>query len=429
MPNKRKYHRRRRNWLPTAIAAGCAVIIVVCVITIVVLLTGRYRTPNDAQAMADLSDEYALTLENRPTAEPTAMPTAQVTTEPVAEATAEPVVEATAEPVAEATAEPVFEATAEPVVEATAQPTAEPAAAEPFAYLPVVQANNISDKRIAVTVDDCFQMENLKTIADVASATGSKLTLFPIGKNVVRDGMAEILQECVFNRGFEIENHTFNHARIFRLPVEEMAAEIWQQRAAVSYALGVNYQQHFFRLMGGDGFKDQRTHAYLKQLGFVGIADWAVSGSDTAIEGLKSSLKPGNIYLFHTTDADTKKLKEFIPYAVSQGYQLVTLNNLFGLPDNEISDISTFNQTMPEPEPYVEDYLEMKKGDYAWSIVLMQQRLCELGYLDASDGVNGNAADGVFGTGTVEAVKKFQAAKGLPVTGVADAETQRILLG
>ena len=405
MPNKRKYHRRRRNWLPTAIAAGCAVIIVVCVITIVVLLTGRYRTPNDAQAMADLSDEYALTLENRPTAEPTAMPTAQVTTEPVAEATAEP------------------------VVEATAQPTAEPAAAEPFAYLPVVQANNISDKRIAVTVDDCFQMENLKTIADVASATGSKLTLFPIGKNVVRDGMAEILQECVFNRGFEIENHTFNHARIFRLPVEEMAAEIWQQRAAVSYALGVNYQQHFFRLMGGDGFKDQRTHAYMKQLGFVGIADWAVSGSDTAIEGLKSSLKPGNIYLFHTTDADTKKLKEFIPYAVSQGYQLVTLNNLFGLPDNEISDISTFNQTMPEPEPYVEDYLEMKKGDYAWSIVLMQQRLCELGYLDASDGVNGNAADGVFGTGTVEAVKKFQAAKGLPVTGVADAETQRILLG
>ena len=416
MQRKKKYRRRRHNWLPTAIAAGCGVIIVACVVTIVILLTGGRRAPNDAQAMADLSDEYALTLERQATAEPTM----------------EPAPEATAAPGAEMITETVTEQSA---AQPTAQPTAEPTAApetttvERFAYLPVVQASSISDKRIAITVDDCFQMENLKTIADVASANGGRLTLFPIGKNVVRDGMPEILQDCVFNRGFEIENHTFNHARIFRLPADQMATEIWQQRAAVSYALGVNYRQHFFRLMGGDGYKDQRTHAYLKQLGFIGIADWAVSGSDTSLEGIKSSLKPGNIYLFHTTDADTKKLKEFIPYAVSQGYQLVTLNNLFGLPENEISDLSTFDQNMPDPEPYVEDYLEMKKGDYSWSVVLIQRRLCELGFLDASDGVNGNAADGVFGTGTVEAIKQFQASAGLPVTGTADTETQKRLLG
>ena len=71
----------------------------------------------------------------------------------------------------------------------------------------------------------------------------------------------------------------------------------------------------------------------------------------------------------------------------------------------------------------------MRKGDYSWSVVLIQQRLCELGFLDASDGVNGNAADGVFGSGTVEAVKKYQASAGLPVTGIADTETQKKLLG
>ena len=407
MPNKRKYYRQRRSWLSTAIAACCGVIIVACVVTIVVLLTGGRRAPNDAQAMADMSDEYALSLERQPAAEPTAEPTA--------------------EPIAEATAEPAADMTTEPVAEATPEPTAEPA--EPFEYLPVVIGNRISDKRIAITVDDCFQMENLKTIANLATSNGGKLTLFPIGKNVVRDGMPEILQECVFNRGFEVENHTYNHARIFRLPVEQMAAEIWQQSAAVNYALGVNYQQHFFRFMGGDGYKDQRSHAYLKQLGFLGIANWSISGSDTSIEGIKSSLSPGHIDLCHTTDADTKKLKEFIPYAVSQGYQLVTLNELFGLPDNEISDLSTFDLNMPEPEPYVQDYVEMKKGDYAWSILLMQQRLCELGFLDANNGVNGNAADGAFGSGTVEAVKKYQASVGLPVTGVADVETQKRLMG
>ena len=102
--------------------------------------------------------------------------------------------------------------------------------------------------------------------------------------------------------------------------------------------------------MGGDGEYDQRTHNYLRQLGYLGIADWSLSGSDADLERIKSSLAPGKIYLFHTTDADTAKLKEFIPYAVSQGYELVTLNELLGLEANAVSDLSTAETTMPEPQ-------------------------------------------------------------------------------
>ena len=149
------------------------------------------------------------------------------------------------------------------------------------------------------------------------------------------------------------------------------------------------------------------------------------------MEQIKEALKPGAIYLFHTTDSDTAKLKEFIPYAVSQGYELVTLNELCGLEENATSDISTLETTMPEPQEYAVEYREQKKGDYSWSVVCIQQKLAELGYLDghSKTATQGNPADGVYGDSTVEAIRKFQSDNGLPATGVADVETQTRLFG
>ena len=289
-------------------------------------------------------------------------------------------------------------------------------------YLPVYKKAAITEKRIAITVDDCFQVNNLRSIISCAYNNGGKLTLFPIGENISLTNMAETLQAAVFKLGFEIENHTWSHARVFRLSEEEMAQEIWKQSQALNQALGVTYEQHFFRLMGGDGNNDQRTHNYLSQLGFKGIADWSLSGSDADLDWIKSSLAPGMIYLFHTTDRDTGILKQFIPYAVSQGYELVTLNELLGFEDNAITPFATVDT--PQPQTYAVDYHTHKTGDYAWIIVQMQDALRAQGYL-LLDG----PSTGYYGNQTAEAIKAYQEAHGLPATGVADAETQRSILG
>lgn len=183
--------------------------------------------------------------------------------------------------------------------------------------------------------------------------------------------------------------------------------------------------------MGGDGTNDQRTHNYLKQLGYQGIASWSYSGSDADIDHIKAHLKPGAIFLFHTTNADLPKILEFIPYAISEGYELVTMNELLGLPENEITDLSTAETTMPEPQAYVSDYAEMKQGDYSWSVVLIQRKLAELGYLDGNSktATQGDPADGVYGEGTAQAIARYQSEHGIPPTGIADTATQRKLLG
>ena len=306
---------------------------------------------------------------------------------------------------------------------ANAKPTAAPAenAADGTGYLPVIRRGATEEKRIAITVDDCYQVDNLKTILTVSHRNNGNLTLFPIGENLTKPGMPEVLRGCVYKLGDEIENHTWSHQRIFRLSEEEMAAEIWKQRARLCEVLGANYEQHFFRLMGGDGETDLRTHNYLEQLGYRGIASWSISGSDADMAQIKAALKPGAIFLFHTTDADTRKLREFIPYAVSQGYQLVTLNALMGFEANALSAYT--GQSMPAPRPYREDYRTHKLGDYAWNVVRLQDALRALGCLRME-----GPSSGYFGQQTADAVKQYQSRAGLPVTGVADGETLRRLL-
>ena len=395
--NRRKNanRRRRREALGRTMAAlAVAAFIGIASIPLVMTLSQRAHPvaseEGPAQAGIGLADVAApvITLAPRPTDEPTPAPTP----EPTAEPTAEP----------------------------TLAPTPEPAAT-PFAYLPVVYRGHTEQKRIAVTVDDCYQLENLKTIVNLAEKHGAKLTLFPVGETLKHSGMADLMKRCVFELGFEIENHTYSHARIFRLPEEEMAAEIWNQRQALSEALGVDYNQHFLRLMGGDGETDQRTHNYLRQLGYTGIAKWSVSGSDSDMEHIQSALSPGQVYLFHTTDADTAKLTEFIPWAVSQGYELVTLNGLLGLPENETALLT--QQGMPLPASYVNDHHTQKLGDYTWVVLQLQEALRRQGYL-----VMDGPSTGYYGEKTARAVSAFQADHGLEVSGEADGTTQDMIL-
>ncbi|MDO4866172.1 MAG: polysaccharide deacetylase family protein [Clostridia bacterium] len=323
----------------------------------------------------------------------------------------------TAAPTAVPTAAPT------PTPSPTPTPTPEPTQApEPFSYLPVILKADTEAKKIAVTVDDCYQMDNLKTIIKLANDNGARLTLFPVGENVVRSGMSDILKRAVFDLNFEIENHTWSHARIFRLPQAEMAAEIWKQNAAVSRALGVNYQEHFLRLMGGDGDTDQRIHNYLSQMNYLAIAKWSISGSDSDMAHIKSGLGPGQIYLFHTTDPDTKKLKEFIPYAVSKGYMLVTMNELFGLSENATAPLT--DSAMPAPRPFAYDYRTIKREEYTWVALMMQEVLRSQGYLQMT-----GLSTGYYGPQTVKAVAAWQRDHGLEATGEADEATQRSILG
>ena len=408
--SRRKNKRRRR--VSSAAVMICTLLVLAGILGVMLLLNPPGKT--DVAAMSVPATTPAQPTLAPVTAEPTDPPTQAPTAAPTAEPTEEPVTASEllgfGKPSTGASDSALQ--TADGVVDG---------GEGGFEYLPVYKQAATTENRIAITVDDCFQVDNLRTIISCAYKNNGRLTIFPIGENLGLPKMAETLQAAV-KVGFEIENHTWSHSRIFRMAEEDMAAEIWKQSQALNQTLGMNYQEHFFRLMGGDGANDQRTHNYLSQLGFKGIAEWSLSGSDADLNWIESSLAPGMIYLFHTTDRDTGILQQFIPYAVSKGYELVTMNELLGFPENETSAFTTAE--MPEPRAYEVDYHTHKEGDYAWIIVQMQDVLRAQGYL-----VIDGPSTGYYGKQTAEAVRAYQEAHGLPATGQADAATQMSILG
>lgn len=373
--------RRRRQNRRYAMVAGGAILLIVIIIVLIVVFTGRRPDPQSVPVAAATASPSAETSTPQPTLEPTATP----------------------------------------------QPTADPwEAVRPKAdagWLPIFASANTEEKVIAITVDDCYQAENLRQIVDKAIECGGKLTIFPIGSNVLRDPHSEILRYA-WENGFELENHTYSHNGLYGCTDEQLAQEVYLQNLALSSILGQEYHAHFLRPKGGDARRDQRMHAYAEQMGYYGIAHWSVSGSGSSARQLVDSLKPGAIYLFHTTDKDLEKLLGFIPYATAQGYRLVTLNEMFGYPENETSALTVpiEQHQIPPLEKYDVVYVTYKKGSYAYGVLRLQQKLIELGYL------TGNA-DGIYGDATVEAVKRYQSEHGLSANGEADAALQEQILG
>ena len=289
--------------------------------------------------------------------------------------------------------------------------------------MPMFSKANTEEKIVAITVDDCFQAENLKQIVDKAIEVGGKLTIFPIGLNVLKSKQSEILKYA-YENGMELENHTFTHNGLFYATNEELAEEVYKQQLALSSILGVEYHCHFLRPRGGDARGDQRMQMYAKQMGYYGIAHWSVSGSADD-KKIAKGLEPGAIFLFHTTNKDLDKLLRFIPWVAEKGYQMVTLNEMFDYPDNETSELTIpiEEHQIPPLEPYEMVYVPLKKTTYDWEVYLLQQKLKELGYLTSEP-------DGVYGEECEAAIKAYQRDHGLEETGAASAElVQSILEG
>ncbi len=291
-------------------------------------------------------------------------------------------------------------------------------------FLPIYKRADTDEMAIAITVDECNGVTITKKIALLARYYGAKLTLFPTGDNLNRKGMASVLRICLNKLGFELENRGYDTiSQIYRMSNDKMCEQIWKQTIQLENVLGVRYQPHFLRLYGGNGENDLRTHGYLKQLGYYGIASYTYNGNAMSSKQLVKTLAPGNIYMFKSTAKDAKKISALMKAAKAGGYQMVTMNTLFGYAKNATRKITTniLLETMPTLGDYNNHFYFMKKGDCTWAVYQLQKRLEYLGYLHPG------SADGVFGKSTAVVLSAFQAKCGLAATGAADVVTQERL--
>ena len=274
---------------------------------------------------------------------------------------------------------------------------------------------------IAITVDDCSDPEVLSQIVEIARKYNAMLTLFPTGEALMKEELSDGFRTCVLSYGYELENHTYSHRGEYKLSNGELALQLWKQSIAASYVVGKDYEQHFFRPIYDNSKYDQRTHFFIRKLGYAGVASYTHSYKGMTAEQLIDTLENGNIYQFDMTEKSMAVFETFIQAASSKGYKLVTMNRLFGLNEDVVGDKLTIDEQMlPSMDDYVSTYYDLKLNYRTNAVYSLQARLAELGYL------TGDAAkpDGLYGANTSIAVSAFQAKIGEAATGNASVNTQ-----
>lgn len=205
--------------------------------------------------------------------------------------------------------------------------------------LPIIYRKKDEEKRICITIDDCFDAKYVRAVVALAEKYDADLTFFPKGSTIKEN--ADLWKE-LYEKGYEIENHSYYHANVSGLDDEKLRKTIVYSEMALNEALGVNYHMRLFRCPTGDGMKDPRLHKLLGELGYEAVASWGLSGTQDAQKTLKQ-VRPGQLVLFHATEKDYERLKVVIPALAKKGYEMVSVNTLYGKGANEVTELDTYD--------------------------------------------------------------------------------------
>ncbi len=421
MPSREKRARRREKKfqiLPVLIAM---LILVAAILVIILLRSDPLKKPDEAQLPYEYTGQLEFGQQNEATPEPLILG-ASPSIAPTARPSQSPTATLQPSPSPEASQSPEEGESGEELASRLI-PTPVPG----DYFLPIFdKALRTPDDEmmIAITVDDCNDVQVMTQILSIARRYNAQLTLFPTGETLMAEGMTEGFKICVRTLGYELENHGYAHKAEYKLSSAELALQLWRQSVAASYTVGADYQQHFYRPYNKASAGDQRTHFFIRKLGYIGIASYTHSYKDHDLASLVDTLENGNIYQFDMSEESMALFEGFISEASRKGYKLVTMNRLFGLEENEISnDLTLDQQTLPTMDDYVPTYYNLKLNDRTNAVFALQARLMELGYLNSEE----MKADGIYGGDTSSAVSVFQAKVGIIATGNADVATQEKL--
>lgn len=226
-----------------------------------------------------------------------------------------------------------------PVVDANASavPVAEPTRAplspeelrpvpEAEGLLPIFRRANTEEKKVAIVVDTFSDAEYIETLLGLCGTFGAKVTFFPTGIELRL--YPEEWISAVFG-GHEIENHTLDNTRLSTLADEDKAANILQHTEILRDLIGQSYTPHFLRTNDLEDDADAFLHSWLQGNGYMGIVR-----HDERIPTSFELVNPGAILSYPLTETGLRALSSAIPVLYENGYQMVTLNELFMYPNN-----------------------------------------------------------------------------------------------
>lgn len=179
---------------------------------------------------------------------------------------------------------------------------------------------------IALTFDDGPGGESTERILDVLEEYGAHATFFLVGSRIPQ---REELVKRAYSLGCELANHTYSHADLTKLSKEEMLAQVEDVNDLIEALTGV--RARFVRPPYGnvnDSVRESLEYTLISWS--VDPADWKLRDGDKIFERLKETVRDGAIVILHDIYSSTADaVEQLVPWLIEEGYQLVTVSELF----------------------------------------------------------------------------------------------------
>ncbi|MCJ7842414.1 polysaccharide deacetylase family protein [Lederbergia sp. NSJ-179] len=194
---------------------------------------------------------------------------------------------------------------------------------------------NTKQKVIALTFDDGPDRRFTPQVLDVLNKHRVKATFFLLGTRVHE---YPDVAKRIHNEGHVLGNHTYWHPQLTNSSVNNMLWEIEKNEKEIKSA--TNFETKLFRAPYG-ALNDNLVKE-LGELGYLGVGwsidteDWKSLSSKEIKQNILNNVHPGAIILMHSAghwtqdlSGTAKALDEIIPYLKKQGYEFLTIPEIF----------------------------------------------------------------------------------------------------
>lgn len=189
-----------------------------------------------------------------------------------------------------------------------------------------IEDNTEVKKLIALTFDDGPYESVTNRILDVLDKYNAKATFFVMGNRVL-DYPTTLRR--TFEEGHEIGNHTYSHKQLTKLNEKSIKYEIEYSNEMINQVIEVG--DALLRPPYGDhnALVDKIVKVPMITWSIDSL-DWKSKDKDKVIEQIKATLHENAIVLMHDLyESTADAIEELIPYLIKEGYELVTVSELF----------------------------------------------------------------------------------------------------
>ena len=200
-----------------------------------------------------------------------------------------------------------------------------------FAAIPedyVVRHGDRESKKIAITVDDGWNMDAVYKIHELSIELDFPVTWFIVGKLFCAEDRE--LWEDALAHGDEFGSHTWKHAQLLEYSESSADAQVRLSQERVDEVLGYHYPLRLLRPPFGHYMNSEKNFLPIFYAhGVEKVVLWDVAQTEP-YQAFRDT-QNGSILLYHARMADYECLKTLIPMLRDAGFEFVTVSDLLGL--------------------------------------------------------------------------------------------------